>query len=94
MFRPTIYPNLSEMHSSIRYGIRPLLYSLLRREFLYPRDVAICANSQCKEFFEIERAGQRFCSADCSLHQRQRDYWQDRGKKLREKRSKNRKKKP
>ena len=88
VFRSSIYPNLSEMHSSIRYGIRPLLYSLLRREFLYPRDVAVCANDQCREFFEVERAGQQFCSAECSLHQRQRDYWKKRGKKLRETRVK------
>jgi hypothetical protein len=89
-FRPIVFPNVVEFHSSIRYGIRPLLYSILRREFLYSRDVAVCANSQCRDFFEIERAGQCFCSDECSRHQRQREYWKKRGKKLREKRLKKR----
>jgi hypothetical protein len=87
-FRVVVYPNPVEFHSSIRYGIRPLLYSILRREFLYPRDVAVCANTQCREFFEVERTGQQFCCDDCSRHQRQREYWKNSGKKLREKRLK------
>lgn len=87
-FRGMVYPNQVEFHSSIRYGIRPLLYSILRREFLYPRDIAVCANTQCREFFEIERSGQQFCCDDCSRHQRQREYWKNSGKKLREKRPK------
>jgi len=85
-FRGVVFPNRLEFHSSIRYGIRPLLYSILRREFLYPRDIAVCANTQCREFFEVQRAGQRFCCDSCSLHQRQRDYWKAAGKKLRDKR--------
>jgi len=87
-FRGMVYPNPLEFHGSIRYGIRPLLYSILRREFLYPRDVAVCANTQCRDLFEIERAGQRFCCDDCSRHQRQREYWKNSGKKLRGKRLK------
>jgi len=87
-FRGMVYPNPIEFHSSIRYGIRPLLYSILRREFLCPRDVAVCANTQCREFFEIERSGQKFCCDDCSRHQRQREYWKNSGKKLRGKRLK------
>jgi hypothetical protein len=87
-FPGMVYPNPLEFHSNIRYGIRPLLYSILRREFLYPRDVAVCANTQCREFFELERSGQKFCCDDCSRHQRQREYWKNSGKKLREKRLK------
>jgi len=86
-FHSTVFPNSLAMHSSIRYGIRPLLYSLLRRQFLNPRDSSICANTQCRDFFNIERAGQQFCSPECSLRQRQRDYWKKRGKKLRKARS-------
>jgi len=91
-FRSTVFPNPFELHSSIKHGIRPLLYSILRREFLYPGDVAACANTKCRQFFAIERAGQRFCSAECSLQQRQRDYWNKSGKKLRAKRLKKRRK--
>jgi hypothetical protein len=87
-FRPTLFPSPSHMHASIKYGIRPLLYSILRRQLLNPRDLSACANSQCRNFFHIERGGQRFCSEDCSQHQRQRTYWAKRGKKLRKKRTK------
>jgi hypothetical protein len=86
-FRSTVFPNPLEMHSSIKFGIRPLLYSILRQQFIYPRGFSICPNSECRNFFNIERAGQQFCSPECSLHQRQRDYWQNRGKKLRKKRA-------
>lgn len=85
-FRGIVFPNPLEMHSSIKYGIRPLLYSILRRQFLTPRDFSVCANTQCRDFFNIERAGQRFCGFDCSQRQRQRTYWTKRGKKLRRKR--------
>jgi hypothetical protein len=87
-FRSTVFPNPLEMHSSIKYGIRPLLYSILRRQFLAPRDFAACANTQCRNFFNIEREGQQFCSTECSLHERQRAYWRKRGKQLRRKRLK------
>lgn len=85
-FRATVFPNPAEMHNSIKYGVRPLLYSLLRRQFLSPREFAACANSQCRNFFNIERTGQKFCSGECSIRQRQRIYWAKTGRKLRRKR--------
>jgi hypothetical protein len=88
-FPATVFPNPLEMHNSILYGIRPLLYTILRRQFVAPRDLANCANTQCKNFFNIDRAGQQFCSLGCSRHQRQRIYWEQRGKKMRNKRLKN-----
>jgi len=86
-FRSMVFPNRLEMHGSIKYGIRPILYSVLRRQFLAPRDFAACANTQCRDIFNLERAGQRFCSPECSQQQRQRTYWKKRGKKLRKERS-------
>lgn len=91
-FPSTVFPNVSELHSSIKYGIRPLLYSLLRHQFLYPRGFAVCANAECRNFFNIERAGQKFCSPECSIHHRQRVYWQKQGRKLRKKRNAKRRK--
>jgi hypothetical protein len=85
-FPAILFPNPLEMHSSIKYGIRPLLYAILRRQIVAPRDFSACANNHCRNFFDIERAGQQFCSPDCSIHQRQRTYWAKRGKKLRKKR--------
>ncbi len=66
MFPSLAFPNPPEMHSYIRFGIRPLLYGILRREFLQSRDLGDCANTQCRAFFEVERAGQRFCDEGCS----------------------------
>jgi hypothetical protein len=86
-FPSTVYPNPIEMHASIKFGIRPLLYSILRRHFLYPRGISFCLNTECRNFFNIERAGQRFCNAECSRRQRQRDYWTKNGKKMRKKRT-------
>jgi len=88
-FSSIVFPNPLEMHSSIKYGIRPLLYSILRRQFINPRGFAFCANTECRKLFNIERAGQKFCSSECSLHHRQRIYWQEQGKKLRTKRAAN-----
>jgi len=45
-FRGIVFPNPLEMHSGIKYGIRPLLYSILRREFFAPRNFAACANTR------------------------------------------------
>ncbi|MGC2546750.1 MAG: hypothetical protein WA426_12960, partial [Silvibacterium sp.] len=91
-FPSIVFPNPLAMHRSIKFGIRPLLYSILRRQFLNPRGFNSCSNSECRNFFNIERAGQQFCSPECSLHHRQRIYWQERGRKLRKKRAAQRKK--
>jgi hypothetical protein len=87
-FPSFVFPNPLEMHSYLRYGIRPLLYAILRIEFLHPRDLAICANNHCGAFFERERAGQRYCKPICSRQHRQREYWQTQGKEARRKRTK------
>jgi hypothetical protein len=90
-FPDFVFPSPSHLNGSIRYGIRPLLYSILRHEMFHLHDTGICANDQCRAFFEVERAGQQFCDIDCSRQQRQRDYWKARGKKLRAKRLNRRK---
>jgi len=71
-------------------GIRPILYYILRREYLKVRGVGICRNTECRDVFEIERSGQEFCGEECSRRQRQREYWQNRGKKMRKRRLKTR----
>jgi len=86
VFPALVFPNPLEMHSYLRYGIRPLLYALLRREFVNTFDAAVCANPQCREFFEVDRAGKQYCSSECSRKHRQREYWQTRGKTRRDKR--------
>jgi len=51
-FPATVFSNALEMHSSIEFGIRPLLYSILRRQFVSPRDFAICANLECTKLLQ------------------------------------------
>jgi hypothetical protein len=68
-------------------GIRPVLYYILRREYLQASGIAICRNTECRDVFEIERSGQEFCGDACSRLQRQREYWQRAGKKLRKRRA-------
>ena len=89
-FPPRVYPwgetAIEGPHCDLSFGIRPVLYYMLRREYLSKSGVAVCLNSDCRELFEIERAEQHYCSAECSRRQRQRKYWEDQGKELRQKR--------
>jgi hypothetical protein len=89
-FKPRMYRwanrTLEGPDYDLRYGVRPLLYFLLRRAYLEKDSVGICANERCRELFEIEKAGQRFCDPECSRLQRQREYWASIGSKQRQKR--------
>lgn len=86
VFRLKLFPTVQETYASTYWGIRPLLYSILRRELLHSHETGICANSQCRQFFEIERSSQRYCSPECSQRQRQREHWQKRGSQRRSER--------
>lgn len=95
-FAPLVYlwdAPVEAPHPDVSTGIRPVLYYVLRREYLAERGIGICRNVDCRDVFEIERSGQEFCNDDCSRLQRQREYWATRGKKLRAIRDKNRSKK-
>jgi hypothetical protein len=89
-FSPVVYPwgktPVEAPAPDVAGGVRPVLYYILRREYLHASGVGVCRNPECREFFEIERAGSEFCSEMCSRLQRQREYWQKRGKKLRKSR--------
>lgn len=78
-------------HWDLIGGIRPILYHILRREYLQASGISICRNTECRDLFEIERFGQEFCGEVCSRLQRQREYWKKIGKKLRQRRTKIRK---
>lgn len=86
-FAPVVYPwgdvPVEAPGLDLTGGIRPILYYILRREYLQRGGVAICRNTDCRALFEIERAGQEFCGEECSRLHRQREYWRTRGKKLR-----------
>src|SRR5205807_2312726 len=57
---------------SLRFGIRPALYVILKTEYLGRGGAMICANDRCGQFFVSERAGQRYCSAHGLLCQRRK----------------------
>ncbi|MCU1300241.1 MAG: hypothetical protein JWQ87_525 [Candidatus Sulfotelmatobacter sp.] len=86
-FAPHVYPwgdsPVEAPSWDLAGGIRPILYYMLRREYLSGGGISLCRNSDCRSIFEIERSRQEFCSEECSRLQRQREYWSARGKKLR-----------
>lgn len=71
---------------SLRFGIRPALYVILKKEYLGRGGAMVCGNDRCGDFFESERAGQRYCSPECSQQHRQRDYWNRTGRSTRKRR--------
>jgi hypothetical protein len=94
-FSSLVYPwgntPIEAPHWDLTCGIRPVLYYILRREYLLrARSIGICQNTDCRQLFEIERFGQAFCGEKCSRLQRQREYWKKRGKTLRNRRRKKR----
>jgi len=96
-FRPVVYvwgegnAPVEAPEPDLIGGIRPVLYYILRQEYLHAIGVGVCRNTQCLEVFDIERSGQEFCSDSCSRRQRQREYWKERGKKVRKRRIKQQK---
>lgn len=72
----------------LSYGIRPLLYLILRRTWLVG-SVGICANERCRKLFEFDRMP--YCSRECSQHERQRRYWNETGSARRQKRKRRQK---
>jgi hypothetical protein len=91
-FNPLVYlwgdAPVEAPHWDLTGGIRPILYYILRREYIQAGGIGICRNTECRDLFEIERFGQEFCGDLCSRLQRQREYWQNRGKKMRKRRPK------
>lgn len=78
---------LDVININMEYGIRPALYFLLRYAVFQTGLIKSCGNRDCREFFEVERAGQNFCSEVCSRKQRQREYWAKAGREARKARA-------
>ena len=81
-FPPRLVPTADRLQELPAYdvtSILPTLYFMLRQDYLHDKGIATCSRTGCGAFFAVERYGQRFCSADCSQLQRQRDYWQQKG---------------
>ena len=79
--------NVAELPRYDRTGIRGVLYWMLRYDVLRGLGTQICQNSQCGQFFVVERSGQIFCCQECSRRERQREYWREAGRALRKNRT-------
>ena len=71
---------------SLRFGIRPALYQILKHMYLGRAGAQVCRNDQCRQFFESKREGQNYCRHECSQQYRQRQYWAKTGAKKRKSR--------
>jgi hypothetical protein len=54
---------------SLFFGIRPVLYHILKYEYLRSNAIRVCGDVRCNQFFVVERAGQQFCTSICSQKQ-------------------------
>ena len=72
-----------ELPSRRPEGILSVLYFMLRKDYLTRNSVRSCEYFKCSNFFRVARANARFCSEECSLRQRQHEYWIKKGKKKR-----------
>jgi hypothetical protein len=48
------------------FGVRPVLFAMLRRDILHKREIRICARSGCGKYFTATRLDRRFCDIVCS----------------------------
>jgi hypothetical protein len=79
---------------SLRFGIRPALYQILKHVYLGHVGIQVCRNDRCRQFFESTRGGQVYCSTECSERYRQRQYWAKSGSDQRKRRRARRERKP
>ncbi len=82
-FAPYLVPagnRIMELPRHEPSSILPALYFMLRQDCLRDQPITMCNQRDCGKFYAVERFGQRFCSAECSRLQRQREYWERRGR--------------
>ena len=72
-------------------GILPVLYQLIRWDYLRDARVAGCAWKDCTKWFRVGAHESPCCSTEHSLKYRQAEYYRVKGKALRESRPKRRK---
>jgi hypothetical protein len=61
--------DMPEMEPS---GIRPALYYMLRLDYLYQRQIKLCARPNCGGYFVPDRKDRIYCSGSCSNSAKQR----------------------
>ena len=63
---------LQGLPSSAPSGVRPLLYYMLRMEYLYKREIRLCARPTCGFYFVPDRPDGVWCSESCENREKAR----------------------
>jgi hypothetical protein len=66
------FGSVAEFPETSVTGVRPLLYYMLRADYLQKRAIRLCANERCGRFFAPKRSHGQFCSEDCTERVKQR----------------------
>jgi hypothetical protein len=56
-------------------GIRPILYYMLREDYLFSRPFRVCTLQGCSNYFVPVRRDTRYCSDECQNRAKQRRYY-------------------
>jgi hypothetical protein len=87
-FPPLLTWNSSGMaqHSGadLIFGIRPLIYHMVREDLLSGNEIRLCRNKSCGQFFRAERRDQTCCTPDCSERVRYQKYYENKRKPARQ----------
>ena len=65
------------------FGIRPLIYSMIREDLLAQVEIRLCRNKSCGRFFRADRRDQTCCKAACSERVRYLKYYETKRKPAR-----------
>jgi len=93
-FSPRVYPTsagpielLPLDTTNLGHGIKPVLYGMLRLEYLRKDRQGLGVCPRCNEVFAKERRGAVFCDKKCSELERGNNYYRDRGRDRRRQRA-------
>lgn len=69
------------------FGIRPLIYHMIREDLLAKNEIRICRNKSCRKPFRADRRDQICCTPECSERVRSQKYYETKRKPERQARS-------
>jgi hypothetical protein len=73
-------PRAVEMpRSDLVFGIRPLLYFMLRTDYLRGWELRLCRREGCGEWFRPTGKRPHHCAPECARRHRQSQYWKSKG---------------
>lgn len=82
--RPNERPKVVEMpRSDLTFGIRPILYFMLRSDYLRGWEMRLCSRIGCGIWFRPTGHRPHHCSALCARRARQKKSWETKGRETR-----------